>query len=216
MKTKSKTEVSRLANRASYDTAVIHSILDEGVFCHISYSIDNQPFIIPTGYCRIDDQLYIHGSVGSHFLRALTRGIPVCVAVSLLDGLVLARSAFHHSVNYRSVVLFGTPCVVEDEAERWLALERFTEHIMPGRWAEIRQPNASEMKKTMVFAIPIHEASAKVRTGNVGDDEEDYALNVWAGVLPMVIQPQLPVADPLLKEGISIPTYIQTYKRGKS
>jgi hypothetical protein len=213
MKTKSKIEVSRLAKRAAYDTETIHAILDESIFCFISYSVDNQPFIIPTGYCRINDQLYIHGSVGSHFLRELAKGVEVCVAVALLDGLVLARSAFHHSVNYRSVVLFGQTRLVEDEDDRWQALAQFTEHVMPGRWDEIRQPNASEMKKTMVIAIPISEASAKIRSGNVGDDEDDYALDIWAGVLPMTLLPGLPIDDPLLKAGLSVPAHVKNYKK---
>jgi uncharacterized protein len=213
MKNLSKIEVSRLPKRANYDTSVIHSILDAGLFCHISYCVDNQPFIIPTGYCRIENQLYIHGSVGSHFLRALVAGVQVCVAVSLLDGIVLARSAFHHSVNYRSVVFFGQTRLVEDEAEKWLALEKFTEHIIPGRWDEIRQPNESEMRKTMIIAISIDEASAKIRDGNVNDEESDYDMEVWAGVLPLTLKPQDPIADPLLKEGINVPDYIQDYKR---
>jgi nitroimidazol reductase NimA-like FMN-containing flavoprotein (pyridoxamine 5'-phosphate oxidase superfamily) len=215
MKTNSRIEVSRLAKRASYDPALINAILDESVFCFVSYSVDNQPFIIPTGYCRINDQLYIHGSVGSHFLRELAKGVEVCVAVALLDGLVLARSAFHHSVNYRSVVVFGKTRLVEDEDERWLALEKFTEHIIPGRWAEIRQPNASEMKKTMVIAIPITEASAKTRDGQVGDDEEDYQLDIWAGVLPMQMTPQMPIADPLLKPNLTVPAHVKNYNRKK-
>lgn len=208
-----KTNISRLAKRGNYEQETIYSILDEGLFCHISYSVDNQPFIIPTGYCRIDNKLYIHGSVGSHFLREIVKGIPVCVAVSLIDGLVLARSAFNHSVNYRSVVLFGKFELVEDEDEKWLSLKRFTEHMIKGRWTHIRQPNPNEMRKTMALSIQIEEASAKIRTGAVKDEEDDLDLTVWAGILPLSIVPQEPIADELMKTEIPVPDYISNYKR---
>lgn len=209
-----RTTISRLAKRGSYDQELVYSILDEGLFCHVAYTINNQPFMIPTGYCRLGDRLYIHGSVGSHFMRELAKGIDVCLCVSLIDGLVLARSAFHHSVNYRSVVVFGKARLVEDENERWNALERFTEHVVPGRWKEVRQPSPGEMKATMVVSFELGEASAKLRTGGVGDDPEDMDLDVWAGVLPLSLQTGPPLPDEALKKGISVPDYVAGYKRG--
>lgn len=208
-----KTTISRLAKRGAYDRETVYAILDEALVCHVSYVSNGQPFIIPTGYGRSGDKLYLHGSVGSHFFRELANGVDVCIAVTLLDGLVLARSTFHHSVNYRSVVIFGKTELVTDETERWNALECFTEHVIPGRWAEARVPNASEMKKTMVIAIPLEEASAKVRTGGVGDDPEDMDLNVWAGVLPLTLTPGLPLPDAQLKAGVELPDYIKNYQR---
>ena len=208
-----KTTPSRLAKRGAYDRETIFAILDEALVCHVSYVANGQPFIIPISYGRIGDKLYLHGSVGSHFFRELAKGIDVCIAVTLLDGLVLARSTFHHSVNYRSVVIFGKTELVTDEQERWDALESFTEHIIPGRWAEAREPNASEMKKTMVVAVSLEEASAKVRTGGVSDDPEDMDLPVWAGVLPLKLTPQLPLPDAALNAEVSLPDYIKNYTR---
>ncbi len=208
-----RTQITRLAKRGSHDSAVINPILDEGLVCHVSYTLNGQPFIIPTAYCRIDDTIYIHGSVGSHFFRELAKGVDTCVAVTLLDGLVLARSAFHHSVNYRAVVAFGKSQLVTDETERWNVLERITEHLVPGRWADTRQPNASEMKKTMVVAIPIEEASAKTRTGNVNDEPEDAELPYWAGVLPLTIQTGTPIQDPTQRTDMNVPEYVSGYKR---
>ncbi len=208
-----KTTITRIAKRGHYDTATIYPILDEGLVCHISYCLDGQPFMIPMGYCRIENTIYIHGSVGSHFFRQLAQGIDVCVCVTFIDGLILARSAFHHSVNYRSVVCFGKTRLVTDEEERWKALERFTEHVVPGRWAEVRQPNASEMKKTMVLAIPISEASAKVRAEGVNDDPEDMDWPVWAGVLPLKLTPETPITDPKVSADKQVPGYVKTYKR---
>lgn len=210
-----KTTISRTAKRGTYDSATIFEILDEGLFCQIAYVQDDSPMMIPTGYCRIGDKLYIHGSVGSHFLRALSDGRTVCLSVSLIDGLVLARSAFHHSVNYRSVVIFAKPTIVTDEDERWEVVKQITEHIIPARWEEIRKPNKSEMQKTMILSFPIEEASAKIRIGDPSDDEEDYNLSVWAGILPLKIQPQMPITDPKMKHNTSIPSYVSTYKRGK-
>lgn len=204
----SRTKLTRLPKRGSHDAETIYPILDAALVCHVSYALSDQPFIIPTAFCRIDDTLYIHGSVGSHFFRELAKGVKVCVAVTFIDGLVLARSAFSHSVNYRSVVAFGTSRLVEDEDERWLALERITEQIMPGRWADTRQPNASEMKKTMVIAIPIEEASAKVRTGGVNDDPEDLDLPYWAGVVPLSITYHTPIPDEKLSSEIASPGYL--------
>ncbi|WP_266368762.1 pyridoxamine 5'-phosphate oxidase family protein [Tellurirhabdus rosea] len=204
----SRTKLSRLPKRGSHENEVIYPILDEAVFCHVSYSLDGQPFILPIAYCRIDDTIYIHGSVGSHFFRQLSEGVEVCVAVTLLDAMIMARSAFSHSVNYRSVVAFGKTRLVEDEAERWLALERITDHVFKGRWADCRLPNASEMKKTMVIAIPLEEASAKIRSGGVNDDLEDRELPYWAGVVPVSTVFGEPVADAGL-EGQNAPDYLK-------
>lgn len=206
---------SRLAKRASYDSEQIYSILDEGLVCQVAYVENGRPMMIPTGYCRIGNKLYIHGSVGSHFMRSLADGREVCLSVSLLDGLVLARSAFHHSVNYRSVVVFAQAELITDEQEAWDALEAFTEHVIKGRWAEVREPDASEMKKTMVLAFSLEKALAKVRVGNPSDDEEDYELPVWAGVLPLKQVAQAPITDPLMRHETPIPDYVANYSRGK-
>ncbi len=204
-----KTEITRLAKRGVYDKDAIYSILDEALVCTIAFSVDSQPFQIPTGFCRIGDKLYIHGSVGSHYLRELqTKKLPVCISATLLDGLVLARSAFHHSVNYRSVIIFSEPELVTDQDELYKALEVFTEKMCPGRWADVRKPNPGEWKATMLLSFEIREASAKVRTGPPKDDEEDYALDVWAGVLPLKIQQQSAIPDPALKPGVHLPSYL--------
>lgn len=207
-----RTQLTRLPKRGSHDTATIYPILDEGLVCHVSYNVSDQLFMIPIAYCRIDDTVYIHGSVVSHFLRELAKGIDVCLAVTLIDGLVLARSAFHHSVNYRSVILFGKTQLVTNETEAWDVLACITEHLMPGRWDDTRQPNVSEMKKTMVLAIPIDEASAKVRTGNVNDDPEDADLPHWAGVIPLTIQPMAPIQDPN-QASMAVPGYVTRWER---
>lgn len=208
-----RTRVRRLSKRGSYDRETIHAILDEGFICHVGFSVEGQPHVIPTGYARIDDDVYIHGSAASRMLRNLAQGVDVCVTVTLIDGLVLARSAFHHSMNYRSVVILGKAELVEDTEEKNKALEAFTEHIIPGRWVEVRWPTELEMKATSVLRLPIEEASAKVRTGGPIDDEEDYSLDVWAGVLPLQIEKSDPVADTRLAEGISVPGYIRNFER---
>jgi nitroimidazol reductase NimA-like FMN-containing flavoprotein (pyridoxamine 5'-phosphate oxidase superfamily) len=174
--------------------------------------IDGQPYVIPTGYARIDDQLYIHGSAASRMLRNLAKGVDVCVTVTHVDGLVLARSAFHHSINYRSVVVLGIAALVEDEDEKYKALEAFTEHVIPGRWPEIRWPNQLEMKATSVLRLPINEASAKIRTGGPKDDEEDYSMDVWAGVLPLKNVAGEPVSDDRLSAEIPIPDHVSNYE----
>ncbi|WP_337044701.1 pyridoxamine 5'-phosphate oxidase family protein [Emticicia sp. 17c] len=207
------TKMSRVAKRGHYDEATIYQILDEGLFCHIAYVHENQPMMIPTGYCRMGNKLYIHGSVGSHFMRNLVDGRRVCLTVSLIDGLVLARSAFSHSVNYRSVVMFSSGTLVTDEKERWDALEAFTNHVIPGRWEEVREPNAKEMKATMVISFEIEEASAKVRSGGPNDDEEDYQVPVWAGVLPLKLQAQTPITDPKMLFDKPVPDYVVNYKK---
>ncbi len=214
-----KTKTSRIQGSRYYpkrydpDPNTRNAILDEGLVCHVAFNIDNQPFIIPTGYCRVENTLYLHGSVGSHFFMQLAKGIPVCVSVTIVDGLVLARSVFNHSMNYRSVVAFGKGRLVETDEERWLAAERFTEHVVPGRWAEARHPSASDMKKTMFIAVEIEEASVKFRDGGVGDDPEDMNLEVWAGVLPLQIIPFEAITDEAGKQGLAVPAYIKTYSR---
>lgn len=215
MKTKnSRTEGSRYyPKRYDADPLTRDAILDEGLVCHVGFTIDNQPFIIPTGYCRVGNTLYLHGSVGSHFFMQMARGIPLCVSVTLVDGLVLARSVFHHSMNYRSVVAFGKGRVVETDEERWLAAETFTKHVLPGRWEDARQPKANEMKKTMFIAVDIEEASVKFRAEGVGDDPEDMDLEVWAGVLPLRLRPSEPLADENGKQGVPLPDYIRNYQR---
>lgn len=210
----SRTEGSRyFPKRYDTDPATRDAILDEGLVCHVGFNRDSQPFIIPTGYCRVDNTIYLHGSVGSHFFMQMARGIPVCVTVTLVDGLVLARSVFNHSMNYRSVVAFGKTRLVESDAERWLAAEKFTEHVMPGRWADARQPSASDMKKTMFIAVEIEEASVKFRAHGVADDPEDMDLNVWAGVLPLRLTPLAPEADEAGKPGLPLPDYLIDYQR---
>ncbi|HTQ54069.1 MAG TPA: pyridoxamine 5'-phosphate oxidase family protein [Bryobacteraceae bacterium] len=190
-----RTQVKRLPKRAVYDQAQVHAILDEGFICHIGFVAEGQPYVIPTGYARAGEQLYIHGSAASRMLRTLGQGLPLCVTVTLVDGLVMARSAFHHSMNYRSVVVLGKARLVTDPEEKMAALGYFTNHIMPGRWEAVRQPTEQEMKSTTVLALPLDEVSAKVRTGGPIDDEEDYALPVWAGVLPVHLQFGEPVPD---------------------
>jgi uncharacterized protein len=211
-----RTTVTRLAKRAVYEKEAILQILKEGLVCHISYVHEGQPFTIPHLYGVKDEKIYIHGSVGSFMLRALKTEIDLCFSVTLIDGLVLARSAFHHSVNYRSVVLFGKAKIVEEEAEKMEALETLTDHVVPGRWNEVRIPNATEMKQTIVLSIPIQEASAKIRTGGPGDDEEDYNLDVWAGVLPLKIVSGLPITDPKMQFEKAVPDYVLNYDRTKN
>jgi len=205
-----KTEITRLPKRGVYEKETICSILDEALFCTIAYVREGQAFQIPTGFVRIGDKVYIHGSVGSFYMRELRdKKHAACVSVTLMDGLVLARSAFHHSVNYRSVVIFGEPQLVEAKEELYKALEFFTEKMCKSRWKDVRKPTDSEWKQTMVLSFDITEASAKVRTGPPKDDEEDYTLDVWAGVVPLKIQHLEPVADPVLKDGVNLPEYLR-------
>jgi nitroimidazol reductase NimA-like FMN-containing flavoprotein (pyridoxamine 5'-phosphate oxidase superfamily) len=205
-----KTEITRLAKRGVYDKDAIYSILDEALFCTLAYVRDGQAFQIPTGFCRIENKLYLHGSVGSFYMRELAENrSPVCISVTHIDGLVLARSAFHHSVNYRSVVIFSRAEKVEDKNELYQALEVFTNKMQPGRWNDIRRPSDGEWKATMVLAFEIEEASAKVRTGPPKDDEEDYNSDIWAGIVPLKMERQTPVSDPALKESISLPSYLR-------
>ncbi len=205
-----KTKITRLAKRGVYDKDVVYSILDEALFCTLAYVQEGEPFQIPTGVVRMGDKVYIHGSVGSFYMRELASRKPtVCLSATLMDGLVLARSAMHHSVNYRSVVIFSKPEKVTDADEMYKALELFTNKIQPGRWNDIRQPSANEWKETMVISFAIEEASAKVRTGDPKDDEADYALDVWAGVVPLKIEKSVPIADALLRDGIPLPAYLK-------
>ena len=206
-----KTKIKRLPDRAEYDRETIHGILDEALICHVGFVMDGQPYVIPTIHARVGDTLYLHGSAASRMLRTLGKGANACVTVTLLDGLVLARSAFHHSMNYRSVVILGPLEEVIDPDERNKVLDAIVEHIIPGRLAEARRPNRKELKATIVVKIQISEASAKIRTGPPGDDDEDYDLPVWAGVIPLSLQPGKPIPDPLLKEGIDMPDYVIKY-----
>ena len=199
-----RTQVRRLAKRAVYDKEQVHSILDEGFLCHVGFIADGQPYVIPTLYARRGDRIYIHGSAASRMLRTLDEGVDVCVTVTLVDGFVLARSAFHHSMNYRSVVVLGKARLVTDAAEKMEALHRFTNHIVPGRWEEVRQPNEQELKATSVLALELDEVSAKVRTGSPLDDEEDYSLPVWAGVVPVRTELGEPVPDGRVLPGVQV------------
>lgn len=202
-----RTTPSRLAKRAHYDEATVHPILDEALFCTVSYAVDGQPMAIPTAYARQGDKLYIHGSVGSHFIRTIENGAPVCISVMLTDGLVLARSAFHHSVNYRSVVIFANAEKVTDDSEKMDVLALITDHLIPGRWADLRPTTDSELRKTTVLAFSLAEASAKVRTGGPNDDPEDADLPTWSGVIPL----QTVRLTPIPREGEedkALPAYL--------
>ena len=211
----SRTNLKRLPKRGHFDHETVYGILDEGFICHVGFLVDGQPVVIPTGYARVDDKLFIHGSQASRMLRTLAGGVDVCVTVTLIDGLVLARSAFHHSINYRSVVVFGKATLVEDREEKNSALFAFSEHVMKGRWDDVREPTDIELKQTSVLCVPLLEASAKIRTGPPIDDEEDYDLNVWAGVLPLKMIAGNPIEDPRLKSGIEVPGNVRSYRRGK-
>ena len=201
----SKNKVKRVPKRGHYDHKTIYKILDAGFLCHLGFVVDGQPFVIPTSYGRDGDKIYLHGASTSRMLVNLEKGIPVCLTVTHLDGLVLARSAFHHSMNYRSVVLFGTAKLVEEEVEKDRALFVISEQILKDRWDESRLPNAKEMKATSVLCLTIDHASAKVRTGPPGDEKADYELPIWAGVVPLNQTWGIPENDPLLAEGISVP-----------
>ncbi len=204
----------RKRERGSYDRAAIDAILDEALIAHLGIADEHgQPFVIPTLHARLGDVVYLHGSTASRTLRALQRGAPACLTVSLLDGLVLARAVMHHSANYRSAILLGRTRAVEDEREKLAALEAIVEHIVPGRWAEARQPSENEMKATTVLALEIDEASAKIRTGPPVDDEQDYALRVWAGVIPIVSEARPVEPDPRLAAGIAVPDAAARYAR---
>jgi len=208
-----RTRVVREPHRGVYDRSTAYQILDEGFICHIGFVADGQPFVIPTGYGRSGDNLYIHGSAASRMLRNLDQGVAMCFTVTLLDGLVLARSIFNHSMNYRSVVVLGTAVAVEEPREKLEALHRLSEHILPGRWQESRQPNQKELKATLVMRLPITEFSAKVRQGAPIDDEEDMTFPTWAGVIPLEMVAAAPIADAQLMAGITTPEYAKHYSR---
>jgi len=211
-----RTTLKRLPKRGVYDRQLVYGILDEGFICHVGFAVEGQPFVIPTGYARVDEQLFIHGSQVSRMLRTLSTGIDVCVTVTLVDGLVLARSAFHHSINYRSVLMFGRATIVAEREAKLAALFAFSEQVVPERWNDVREPTEQELKATTVLSLPLVEVSAKVRTGPPIDDEEDYALNVWAGVLPLRIAAGAPINDPRLPESIEPPLYTLKYSREKN
>jgi uncharacterized protein len=208
-----RTQVRRLPDRGAYDSGTVFPILDEGLICHVGFVVEGQPFVIPTGYARVGDTLYIHGSAASRMLRTLAEGIQVCVTVTLLDGLVLARAAFHHSMNYRSVVILGRATLVEAPSDKIKALAAFTEQIVRGRWNDVRPPTELELKATTVLALPLAEVSAKVRSGPPKDDEADYNLPIWAGVVPLPIAPGAPITDPRLIPGVEAPSYAKKYSR---
>lgn len=210
-----RTKLVRRPDRGTYDRPVVNAILDEALICHVGFAVDGQPFVLPTTHARVDDPLYIHGSVGARMLRTLRRSAPICVTVTLIDGLVLARSAFHHSMNYRSVVILGTAREVEDEAEKCSAFNALVDHVIAGRSTQTRQASPQELKATAVLCLPIEEASAKIRTGPPLDDESDYALPYWAGVLPLQLQAQSPVTDPRLAPGVPIPPGLADYRRSR-
>jgi len=208
-----RTRLVREAERGVYDRETAYRILDEGFLCHVGFVADGQPFVIPTSYGRRDDRLYIHGSAASRMLRQMKEGVPVCVTVTLLDGLVLARSIFNHSMNYRSVVILGKATPVDDPLEKVEALRLLSEHIIPGRWADARQPNERELKATLVMRVPIEEFSAKVRTGPPIDDEDDYSFPTWAGVVPLETVSRPPINDPRLDPQYKAPPYAAHYVR---
>ena len=206
-----RTTVRRLPARGAYDRDTVHAILDEALLCHVGFIVDGAPFVIPTIHTRVGDTVYFHGSAASRMLRTLREGVAACMTVTILDGLVLARSAFHHSMNYRSAVILGTAREVTDAEEKRMALDALVEHVVRGRSADARPPNEKELRATMVLALPITEASAKIRTGPPVDDEEDYGLPIWAGVLPMTVTPGEPVVDD--RVSVDLPRYLREYSR---
>jgi nitroimidazol reductase NimA-like FMN-containing flavoprotein (pyridoxamine 5'-phosphate oxidase superfamily) len=208
-----RTEVKRLPERARYDTEIVHGILDEALVCHVGFVVDGQPVVIPTIHARRGDRLYLHGSPANRMLRTLKRQVDVCVTVTLVDGLVLARSAFHHSMNYRSVVVFGAAREVSDPVEKLAAFRALVDHVAPGRWDDVRAPNEKEIRSTLVLVLALAEASAKVRTGPPLDDEADYALPAWAGELPLRTVPGAPVGDPRLAPGAVVPEHVTDWQR---
>jgi uncharacterized protein len=208
-----RTRLVREAERAVYDREAAYRILDEGFLCHVGFVADGQPFVIPTSYGRKDANLYVHGSAASRMLRNLKESLPVCITVTLLDGLVLARSIFNHSMNYRSVVVLGKATLVDDPEEKLEALRLLSEHIIPGRWADSRQPNERELKATSVLRVPIEEFSAKVRKGPVVDDEEDYSFPTWAGIVPLEMVAGAPINDSRLDPAREVPPYAKRYTR---
>ena len=208
-----RTRVVREANRAVYDREAIYRILDEAFVCHVGFAMDGQPFVIPTMFARIGDSLYFHGSAASRMLRGLSAGLPVCITVTLIDGLVLARSVFNHSMNYRSVVALGQAALIDNPTEKLAGLQAFTEKLLPGRWNEARQPNERELKATSILRLPLTEVSAKVRSGAVEDDAEDCAMPVWAGIIPLRLVADAPARDDRCDPAIPTPVYAPNFKR---
>jgi len=208
-----RTRVVREPQRGVYDRETVYKILDEGLVCHVGFSLEGQPFVIPTLFARVGDAIYFHGSAASRMLRGVSEGANVCVTVTLTDGIVLARSVFNHSMNYRSVVALGKATLVEEPQEKLEALRAFTEKILPGRWDDARQPNEKELKATSILRLPLTEASAKVRVGPPEDDAPDYALPVWAGVIPLGVVAGAPIRDEKCDLGIPLPAYAANYKR---
>lgn len=206
-------QIKRKPQRGSYERDVVYGIIDEALYCHVGFNQDGQPVIIPTIHARMEDELILHGAKASRMLKHIVAGGPVCVAITLLDGLVFARSVFNHSMNYRSVVVFGRGRLVEDADEKWRALQALTEHIARGRWADSRQPTPKEMDATTVISIAIERASAKIRSGPPGDDEADYSLPIWAGVIPTGLLLGEAEPDPRLSAGIAMPDYLRRYSR---
>ncbi len=208
-----RTAVQRLKQRGHYDRATLYRILDEGLVCHVGFAVEGRPFVIPMGYARVGDTLILHGSNKSRLLRRLADGCEACVTVTLLDGLVLARSAFHHSMNYRSAVVFGCARRITEERDKRAALDALVEHLIPGRTEHARAANAQELSATEVLELPLDEASAKIRVGPPVDNTEDHALEIWAGVVPLRLQAEPPVPDPELRAGIEVPSYAVAYRR---
>jgi nitroimidazol reductase NimA-like FMN-containing flavoprotein (pyridoxamine 5'-phosphate oxidase superfamily) len=208
-----RTTVRRLPKRGAYDRPTVYAILDEALICHVAFNVDGSPAIIPTLFGRDGDRLYLHGSAASRMLRTAATGIEICVAVTLIDGVVFARSAFHHSMNYRSVVIFGNAAPITDPAAKTEALRCISEHVAPGRWNEVRPPAPKELSATSVLALPLEEVSAKIRTGGPIDEEEDYGLPVWAGVLPLALMPHTPVDDGRVLPGVEVAPSVTTWGR---
>ena len=208
-----RTKVRRLPDRGKYDAESVYGILDEAFICHVGFVVEGQPYVIPTGFARVNDTLYIHGSAASRMLRTLADGVQVCVTVTLIDGIVMARSGFHSSMNYRSVIILGRATQVEGRDEKLAALVAFSEQVMPGRWKDLRETTDAELKGTLVLTLPLKEVSAKVRSGPPKDDEVDYALPLWAGVVPLKVTAGNPIDDPRLPRGIEPPGYARNYKR---
>ena len=208
-----RNRIKRLPTRGHYDRETVYRILDEALICHVGFVERNQPYVIPINFARVDDRIVLHGAKASRLLKHIEAGHPVCVEVTIVDGLVLARSVFHHSLNYRSVVVFGVGRLIEGEQEKLAALQAVTEHLIPGRWQEARLPNRKELNATSVVSINIDEASAKVRVGPPVDEDEDYALPVWAGILPLQEMPLTPIRDELQSQNIPLPKYVAQYSR---
>jgi nitroimidazol reductase NimA-like FMN-containing flavoprotein (pyridoxamine 5'-phosphate oxidase superfamily) len=207
-----RTRVVREAHRAVYDRDEIYKVLDEGLVCHVGFAVEEQPFVIPTMFARVGDFIYFHGSAASRMLRGVALGLRVCITVTLSDGLVLARSVFNHSMNYRSVVALGQAARIDDPAEKLNALRAFTEKLVPGRWNDARQPNEKELKATTILRLPLTEVSAKIRTGIVEDDAEDYTFSVWSGIIPLQLIAGAPERDDRCDPAIPTPAYVSRFR----